>query len=341
MANGSVAAQQTSGPRRHAGMRPRAAAPRRAVRGPLPPLPIVERSCYPPAATARASAAARRAPTSRFNGEPVISRDLRINQMIRVPQVRVLDEDGSQLGVMPTPQALAMAQERGLDFVEVAPTAAPPVVRFLDYGQYKYELTKREKEAKRKQRAVEFKEVRLTPKIGIGRLRDEGPPRDRVPRGRGPDQGDRPLPRPGAHASGDRPEPARQVRRAGEGPRHRGPLAGARRQVDVHDARLGPQAEDARAPPPAGKPEGAPSVEPAAHRRRTDRRPPVDAAERRTGSRHRHGGVACQRRARRAGRVRTATAESPASAERAEPVESATAPTPSAKPAVEAAPAGE
>src|SRR6187402_2147117 len=88
--------------------------------------------------------------------------------MIRVPQVRVLDEDGSQMGVMPTAQAQAMAQERGLDLVEVAPTAAPPVVRFLDYGQYKYELTKREKEAKRKQRAVEFKEVRLTPKIGSG-----------------------------------------------------------------------------------------------------------------------------------------------------------------------------
>jgi translation initiation factor IF-3 len=88
--------------------------------------------------------------------------------MIRVPQVRVLDEDGSQLGVMPTNQAMAMAQERGLDLVEVAPTAAPPVVKFLDFGQYKYELTKREKEAKRKQRSVEFKEVRLTPKIGIG-----------------------------------------------------------------------------------------------------------------------------------------------------------------------------
>ena len=88
--------------------------------------------------------------------------------MIRVPQVRVVDDEGQQLGVMPTPQALAMAQERGLDLVEVAPTAAPPVVRFLDFGQYKYELTKREKEAKRKQRAVEFKEVRLTPKIGVG-----------------------------------------------------------------------------------------------------------------------------------------------------------------------------
>jgi translation initiation factor IF-3 len=104
----------------------------------------------------------------RNKGNHDISRDLRINQMIRVPQVRVLDEDGAQLGVMPTPQALAMAQERGFDLVEVAPTAAPPVVKFLDYGQYKYELTKREKEAKRKQRAVEFKEVRLTPKIGQG-----------------------------------------------------------------------------------------------------------------------------------------------------------------------------
>jgi len=88
--------------------------------------------------------------------------------MIRVPQVRVVDDEGQQLGVMPTQQALAMAQDRGLDLVEVAPTAAPPVVRFLDFGQYKYELTKREKEAKRKQRAVEFKEVRLTPKIGTG-----------------------------------------------------------------------------------------------------------------------------------------------------------------------------
>jgi translation initiation factor IF-3 len=88
--------------------------------------------------------------------------------MIRIPQVRVVDEEGAQLGVMPTPQALAMAQERGYDLVEVAPMASPPVVKFLDFGQYKYELTKREKEAKRRQRAVTFKEVRLTPKIGQG-----------------------------------------------------------------------------------------------------------------------------------------------------------------------------
>src|SRR4051812_43566761 len=100
--------------------------------------------------------------------EYAISRDLRVNQMIRVPQVRVLDEEGQQLGIMPTPQALPRAQERGLALVEVAPTAAPPVVKFLDFGQYRYELAKREKEAKRKSRAIEFKEVRLTPKIGVG-----------------------------------------------------------------------------------------------------------------------------------------------------------------------------
>jgi translation initiation factor IF-3 len=88
--------------------------------------------------------------------------------MIRIPQVRVVDEEGAQLGVMPTPQALAMAQERGLDLVEVAPMASPPVVKFLDFGQYKYELTKREKENKRRQRSVTFKEVRLSPKIGTG-----------------------------------------------------------------------------------------------------------------------------------------------------------------------------
>jgi translation initiation factor IF-3 len=88
--------------------------------------------------------------------------------MIRIPQVRVVDEEGAQLGVMPTPQALEMAQERGYDLVEVAPMASPPVARFLDFGQYKYELTKREKEAKRKQRSVTFKEVRLKPKIGGG-----------------------------------------------------------------------------------------------------------------------------------------------------------------------------
>jgi translation initiation factor IF-3 len=88
--------------------------------------------------------------------------------MIRVPQVRVVDEEGSQLGVMPTAQAFRLAQERGLDLVEVAPMAAPPVTRLLDYGQFKYEQARREKEARRHQRSVDFKEIRLKPKIGKG-----------------------------------------------------------------------------------------------------------------------------------------------------------------------------
>lgn len=72
------------------------------------------------------------------------------------------------MGVMATLDALRLAQERGYDLVEVAPTASPPVTRLLDYGQYKYELAKRDKETKRKSRSVEFKEIRLKPKIGQG-----------------------------------------------------------------------------------------------------------------------------------------------------------------------------
>jgi translation initiation factor IF-3 len=88
--------------------------------------------------------------------------------MIRIPQVRVIDEEGNQLGVMPTPRALQLAQERGYDLVEVAPMSSPPVTRLLDYGQFKYEQARKEKEARRHQRSVEFKEVRLRVKIGKG-----------------------------------------------------------------------------------------------------------------------------------------------------------------------------
>jgi translation initiation factor IF-3 len=88
--------------------------------------------------------------------------------MIRIPQVRVVDEEGTQLGVMPTAEALRLAQERGFDLVEVAPMATPPVTRLLDYGQFKYEQARREKEARRHQRSVDFKEIRLKPKIGRG-----------------------------------------------------------------------------------------------------------------------------------------------------------------------------
>jgi translation initiation factor IF-3 len=88
--------------------------------------------------------------------------------MIRVPQVRVVDEEGNQAGVMATQDALRLAQDRGYDLVEVAPMASPPVTRLLDYGQFKYEQARRDKEARRHQRSVEFKEIRLKVKIGKG-----------------------------------------------------------------------------------------------------------------------------------------------------------------------------
>lgn len=91
--------------------------------------------------------------------------------MIRVREVRVIDDEGQQLGVLPTLQALGLAQEKGLDLVEVAPAAVPPVCRILDYGQYKYELQKREREAKRKQKSQTFKEIRLRVKIDVNDLR--------------------------------------------------------------------------------------------------------------------------------------------------------------------------
>ncbi len=91
--------------------------------------------------------------------------------MIRILQVRVIDDEGQQLGVMPTAQALALARDKGLDLVEVAPTAVPPVCRILDWGQYKYELQKREREQKKKQRSQTFKEIRLKVKIDVHDLK--------------------------------------------------------------------------------------------------------------------------------------------------------------------------
>ncbi len=78
----------------------------------------------------------------------------------------MIDENGQQLGIMPTREALAMAQERGLDLVEVAPNATPPVCRMLDFGKYQYERAKRAREARRAQKRIEIKEIRLRPKTG-------------------------------------------------------------------------------------------------------------------------------------------------------------------------------
>jgi len=89
----------------------------------------------------------------------------RINRRIRIPQVRVINDEGEQLGVIPTSEALAMAEERGLDLVEVSPKARPPVCKIMDYGKYMYQLNKRAKEAKKRQHVTVVKEVKMRPKI--------------------------------------------------------------------------------------------------------------------------------------------------------------------------------
>lgn len=93
-------------------------------------------------------------------------RKLRVNQQIRAREVRLIDENGQQLGVFPLSQALAMARTRNLDLVEVAPQTVPPVCRILDYGKFLYERRKKEREARKAQKAIEVKEIRLRPKTG-------------------------------------------------------------------------------------------------------------------------------------------------------------------------------
>lgn len=85
--------------------------------------------------------------------------------MIRVREVRLIDEQGEQSGVMTTVDALALAQEKGLDLVEVSPNANPPVCKLMDYGKYKFEMDKKNRETKRKQKQTQLKEIRMQPKI--------------------------------------------------------------------------------------------------------------------------------------------------------------------------------
>lgn len=87
-----------------------------------------------------------------------------MNYLIRVPEVRVIDAEGEQLGVMSTDRAIALAMENGLDLVEVSPTARPPVCRIMDFGKFKYEQSKKQKESKKKQHTVQVKEIKLRPK---------------------------------------------------------------------------------------------------------------------------------------------------------------------------------
>jgi len=93
-----------------------------------------------------------------------ITKEVRVNDKIRSRQVRVIDADGNQLGVLAVDQAIELARAQGQDLVEVAPQADPPVCRILDYGKYKYQQSKRSQAAKRKQRVIQVKEVKFRPK---------------------------------------------------------------------------------------------------------------------------------------------------------------------------------
>ena len=94
-----------------------------------------------------------------------------INEQIRDREVRLIGPDGAQLGIVSAREAMAKAQEAGLDLVKIAPQAKPPVCKIIDYGKYRYELSRKEKEAKKKQKTIDIKEVRLSPNIDTNDLK--------------------------------------------------------------------------------------------------------------------------------------------------------------------------
>lgn len=99
------------------------------------------------------------------NGRCIFINDLMINEEIRDREVRVVNQQGEQLGIMPTAQALKLAEEQQLDLVNIAPTARPPVCKLMDYGKYRFEMSKKEREIKKNQKIMETKEVRLSATI--------------------------------------------------------------------------------------------------------------------------------------------------------------------------------
>ena len=97
--------------------------------------------------------------------------NLSINEQIRDKEVRLIGPDGAQMGIMSAREAMLKAQEAGLDLVKIAPQAKPPVCKIIDYGKYKYELARKEKEARKKQKIIDVKEVRLSPNIDTNDLK--------------------------------------------------------------------------------------------------------------------------------------------------------------------------
>lgn len=110
------------------------------------------------------------------SGRQAISRPVqtRVNERIRIREVRLIDEEGQQIGIIATRDAMEMARSKGLDLVEVAPNAVPPVCRIMDYGKFRYEQSRKERESRRHQHVIELKEVRIRPKIDDHDLETKG-----------------------------------------------------------------------------------------------------------------------------------------------------------------------
>ena len=102
--------------------------------------------------------------------EVSIISDLMINEQIRDREVRLVNADGEQLGVMSAKEAMKLAKEANLDLVKIAPQAKPPVCKIIDYGKYRYEMARKEKEARKKQKVIDIKEIRLSPNIDVNDL---------------------------------------------------------------------------------------------------------------------------------------------------------------------------
>ncbi|MBP5441862.1 MAG: translation initiation factor IF-3 [Treponema sp.] len=98
------------------------------------------------------------------------NKGMRVNEQIRVREVRLIDDEGNQKGIVPTLEALKMAKERDLDLVEVSPNANPPVCKILDFGKYRFEQEKKLRDSKKNQKVLKLKEIRMQPKIGSGDL---------------------------------------------------------------------------------------------------------------------------------------------------------------------------
>lgn len=134
-------------------------------------LPTIEEAViaipYRPAGSGGPGGGFKRPGGGGFNRGPQKQTGPRINERIRVPKVRAISPDGEQLGVISTIEALRIADEYGLDLVEISPNAEPPVCKIMDYGKYKYELQKKSQESKKKQVTVALKEIKLRPNTDV------------------------------------------------------------------------------------------------------------------------------------------------------------------------------